>query len=53
MVYLAVCLDLELEPFGKRVYHRKTDAVQAAGYLVCPCVELPACVKRRHYNLSG
>ena len=43
---------LGLQPVGQRVYDRRTNAVQAAGYLVAGAVELAACVQDGEYNLE-
>ena len=49
-VNVAVLRNLDLEPFGKRVYNRRADAVKTAGYLVARAAELTACVEHCQYN---
>ena len=44
--------DLGLQPVGQRVYDRRTNAVQTAGYLVAGAVELAACVQDGQYDLE-
>ena len=50
---LAVALDLDLAPFGKRVDRRYAHAVQAAGDLVPAAAELAAGMQLGHDHFQG
>src|ERR671918_35827 len=51
--HVPITPDLQLEPFGERVYHRGADAVQPARDLVTFAAELSTGVQRRHDDLGG
>ncbi len=51
-VYLAVFIDLDVQPFGKRVDARHTDAVQTARHLVSAAAELTARVQLGQNDLD-
>ena len=52
VVDLAVALDVDLHPVGKRVDARNADAVETAGDLVVGAVELAAGVEDREHDLD-
>ena len=52
-IHLALRIDLDLEPFGKRVDDRRTHAVQAAGYLIPAAAELAAGMEHGKYYCDG
>ena len=49
LVDVAVAADFDLAPFGEEIDHGDADAVQAAGGLVGPLLELAAELEHRHH----
>ena len=53
LVNLAVLVDLDRQPLGKGVDHRRAHAVEAAGDLIAPAAELAAGVEDGVHHLQG